>query len=53
MLTTSLYVVIDGVDIVPELLTRFLIGDVLGTVVLMVLFATLRGRFVKWKSSTT
>ena len=53
MLTTSYYVVIDGVDIVPELLTRFLIGDVLGTVVLMVLFAALRGRFAKWKNSIT
>ena len=53
MLTTSYYFAVDDVDIVPELLTRFLIGDVLGTVFLMLLFATLRGRFVKWKSSTT
>ena len=53
MLTTSYYVVVDNVDIVPELLTRFLIGDVLGTVVLMVLFAALRGHFNRWKNSTT
>ncbi len=53
MLTTSYYYAVDGVEIVPELLTRFLIGDVLGTVVLMLLFATFRGRFRQWKSSTT
>ena len=53
MLTTSYYFVVDGVDIVPELLTRFLIGDVLGTVVLMLLFATIRGRLRQWKNSTT
>jgi len=53
MLTTSYYFVVDGVDIVPELLTRFLVGDVLGTVVLMLLFATFSGRFLQWKNSTT
>lgn len=53
MLTTSYYVVMDGVDIVPELLTRFLFGDVFGTVVLMLLFATFRGRLFKWKNSIT
>ncbi len=53
MLSTSYYVVMDGIDIVPELLTRFLIGDVFGTIVLMLLFATLRGPFLRWKSSIT
>ena len=53
MLTTSYYVVVDDVDIVPELLTRFLIGDVFGTVVLMLFFAASRGRLFKWKSSIT
>ena len=53
MLTTSYYVVVDRVDIVPELLTRFLIGDVFGTIVLMLLFATFRGPFLRWKSSIT
>ena len=52
MLTTSYYAV-KGVDIVPELLTRFLVGDVLGTVVLMLLFSTFRGWFLKWTSSIT
>ena len=52
MLTTSYYAVKD-VNIVPELLSRFLIGDVLGTVVLMLLFATFRRRFLKWTSSIT
>ena len=53
MLTTSYYFVAEGVDIVPELLTRFLIGDVVGTVVLMVSFAAVRGRISQWKDSTT
>ena len=40
--TTSFYVVYDQVGIVPELLTRFLIGDVMGTILLLVVFVCLR-----------
>ena len=50
MLTTSYYYAIEQVEIVPELLTRFLIGDVVGTVVLLVFFGIVRKQVSKWKN---
>ena len=53
MLTTSFYVIFDQVEIVPELLTRFLIGDVMGTIILFVAFSLIRKNISKWISSHT